>query len=111
MKFECNVVGAGTTVFEGSAFDCENSHNEIKLLHLRFNSTDGARGTCNNGIIVGRSTGVEDSLYTSQLDVRISSNLIGRTVECIHDNGTTTETVGIYSLMVANGNGETSMHS
>ena len=96
MTFECNITGGGTTVFQGSGFHCQSSRNEIKLLHSRFNSSGGTNGTCNNGAIVGQSKNVENNVYTSLLYITISSDLIGSTIECLYDNGTSTETVGSY---------------
>ena len=107
VTFECSVIGRGSTVFLGSAFDCKNSRNEIRLLHNRYNRTTGTNGTCNNGAIMGHSLRFEDNHYISQLHITVSYDLVG-TVECIHDNGTTTKTVGNYSipLITTDGNGE-----
>ena len=102
MTFECNNIGIGTTVFRGSAFDCESSGNTISLLHSRFHSPNGTNGTCNNGAIVGQSLNVEGNCYTSQLHVTISLDLLGKTIECVHDNGTLTEVVGRYLIPTAN---------
>ena len=91
MTYECTVVGRGATVWKGSIFDCMSSNNEIILLHDRFSSTVGTKGTCNNEAIVGKSVGVEDNHYTSQLNITaVKAGMIGKTVECIHDlyNGT-----------------------
>ena len=105
MMFQCSVIGEGNTVYEGSAFDCHSSRNEITLLHSRFSSNSATSKVCNNGDIVGKSLRVEDDCYTSQLSVKVSSNLIGKTVKCLYDNGSATETVGMYSIAVINGNG------
>ena len=102
MTFECSVAGPVATVFQGSAFDCENSGNTINLLHSRFHSTNGTNGTCNNGAIVGQSLNVEGNCYASQLHVIISLDLLGKTIECVHDNGTLTEVVGRYLIPTAN---------
>ena len=87
-------MGVGTTVWQGSAFDCRNSHNEMSLLHSRFNLPGGTNGTCNDGAIVGQSLRVKNNFYTSQLKVKFSPRLIGKTVECHYDNGTVATSIG-----------------
>ena len=104
VTLQCSVTEAGVTVWGGSAFDCMSSSNVITLLHSRFNSTGGTNGTCNNGTIVGKSIGVKNNHYTSRLYVRISSDLVGKDIECIRDNGTKTEKVGEH-LLLPTGNG------
>ena len=82
--FECSVMGPGSTVWRGSGFrDC--SDNRISLFHSQF--SEGTVGTCNNGAIVGRSIGVENSSYTSRLDVLVSPDLIGTNISCSYDDG------------------------
>ena len=91
---ECTVIGRsiGNTVWRGTAFDCSSSSNEIVLLHDRFTSGEAV---CNHGQIVGRGIAiVNSSCYTSQLYAMISSNLIGKTIECVHDNFGTESTIG-----------------
>ena len=39
LTYECTVVGAGSTIWTGSAFNCSNSNYMILLLHNRFSST------------------------------------------------------------------------
>ena len=58
---------------------------EILLLHYRFPS---AVVECNNGAIVARSLSVEGNNYTSQLNVTVTSDIAGTTVECGYDNST-----------------------
>ena len=83
----------GFTVWQGSALNC--SSNEITLLHRRFTSVEGtALGICNQGSIIGRSLRVENgSFYTSQLRVTVSSEVIGKSIRCLHDD-TNTALVG-----------------
>lgn len=56
----------------GTAFNC--GANGILLRHDRFASR-GIDGVCNSGAIVGRSLGVENECYTSELNVTISPTL------------------------------------
>ena len=74
----------GTTVWRGSAFDCASS--EISLLHNNYNSTMRAYGECNNGSIVAQGLRTENGVtYISQLNISVSTNIIGRTIECLYD--------------------------
>jgi hypothetical protein len=98
LTYQCTVVGRGLTVWIGNAFICPSNNNEIALLHRRFESENGTSNSCNNGAIVGRSLAVEGNNYTSQLNVTITPETAGTTVECISDNGTTT--MLIFSLLI-----------
>ena len=85
-------------IWRGSAFDCSTKNNEINLNFGRFSS---AAGVCNNGSIQARSImGVEYNLYTSQLNITVSSDMIGKTIECVHDNinNSTVSVVGTLTL-------------
>ena len=87
LTYECTVVGTGSTIWTGSAFNCSNSNYMILLLHNRFSSTKGDYGSCNNGDIVGRSLSAEGNNYTSQLNVTITPDTAGKTTECLYDDG------------------------
>ena len=82
LTFNCTVLGSaeGGTVWMGTAVDCPT--NELTLLHSSYKSRRGAFASCNNGAIVAQSLGVEDSYYTSQLNVTVTSNMIGKTIIC-----------------------------
>ena len=82
--YECTVTGGVATIWTGSALDC-NHLKEIVLLHNRF--LDGIAGSCNNGAIVVRSLSVQGDNYTSQLNVTVTSDTAGKTIECASDNG------------------------
>ena len=84
LNYECTVMGtdAGFTVWRGSALDCE-----IILRHSRFSLVEGAMGECNKRSIVGRSLGLKSgSFYISQLSVKVNPEVIGESIECIHDD-------------------------
>ena len=87
-------MGKGSTIWNGTAFDCTN--NFINLRHSLFNDSNsrGATGDCNGGAIVGRSIGVTDNCYTSQLSVRVAADMNNRTICCNHRPGTEIITVG-----------------
>ena len=81
----------GATAWSGTAFDCPN--NEIILLHSAFKSGHGAFGACNNEAIVAQNLGVENSYYTSQLNVRLTSDVVGKTITCLNVLNLTSEVV------------------
>ena len=76
---------ADTTIWNGSVFDC--SGNDIALIHSRFGSNPGeeAAGECNNGSIYARGVSVHGNCYTSQLNINVTSDMIGKTISCVHD--------------------------
>ena len=98
LTYECTVKGTDNefTVWRGSALDCIS--NDITLWHRQFVS-EGARGECNEGSITGNSLRVEGSFYVSKLRVKVSPEVIGESIECLHD-GMNTTTIG-YSLISA----------
>ena len=65
------------TVWSGSVIDvgCE-----IILFHSQYGRQAGAFDECNNGAVSGRSIGVVNGLYTSQLTIRVSNNFDRSTV-------------------------------
>ena len=104
VTFECSVMHRSSTVWNGTAFHCASSGNAIILLHSRFNDEDdGARGTCNNGAIKGRSLRTAGSTYTSQLVVSVSSEMIGESIVCTADNGLHATPVGRVTLATTTG--------
>ena len=89
----------GITVWKGTAFNCSQRDNEIALLHGRFQSEK----TCNNETIIGRGIRVENnSSFTSLLNVTVTPDVIGESIECVHDNGTLT-TIGSSIVTTSNG--------
>ena len=107
--FQCIVYGSQghSTVWEGTAFSgCDN--DEIILLHRRFwdEKLNCTFGECNNGTITVMSTNVEgnnnssnDSFYVSQLMVVVQPIMVGKTIECSHDNGSDSIETGNISLI------------
>ena len=83
---ECTIMGEGSTVWRGTAFQCY--YREIVLLHGRFNRPHYPIATCNNGAIIAQGLGVVNDSYISQLNVTVSPEFNNTTVECWHDNGT-----------------------
>ena len=93
----------GTTVWKGTAFDCPSSSHEIILLHSRFKNERGTHKACNNGTIVGQSLRVENTSYTSQLNVTVSSNMIGESIKCVHDDGKVATSVESSTIIPTTG--------
>ena len=90
-----NGTPADSTVWRGTAFsDCENL---ITLLHNRFGNEESTT-TCSNSNITGRSVRVEESRYISQLEITVDPETVGKSVVCVHDNGTTSYTIGSYQI-------------
>lgn len=102
--YECTVVGDldGITVWRGTAFNCEVG-TEISLLHGQFVLEEGTFGNCNGGAIRGRSLRIENNRYISQFIVTLSSDMNGETIECVYDNGRTTNLIGLYSISLTTG--------
>ena len=100
LTLECSALGAGITIWEGSAFlECYGTNtNTIFLRHSGYNSPNKPRKVCNNGAIVARAIGVDGNNYTSQLNVTVSAEMNNKTVECVHEfNFTTT---GLFSTVI-----------
>ena len=97
LTFECIIVNGtsgDSTVWRGTAFsDCE-----IILLHNRFENEEGTAGTCSNSNITGRSVRVEGSRYISQLEITIDPEMVGKSVVCLHDDGSRSYTIGSYQI-------------
>ena len=89
--FECTVCGIGSTIWNGTFFDCERG-NEIELRHSRYDDMDPNNRTplrrqCNQGAVLAKSIGRHDDCYTSQLIVTIiGKGMINGTIGCIHNN-------------------------
>ena len=81
------------TIWRGSAFNCDSKGNEIFLLNHSH------KGTCNGGMITGRVIRRENDNYTSQLNVILSSELIGRVIECASYSGSQNP-IGIFNTIL-----------
>ena len=107
VTYECTVIGTyfGNTVWAGSAFNCPLE--EIILQHHQF--PENAYGECNTGSIVGRGLSVYVNngtyyYYTSQLNVTINSDVIGKSIECYYDGNTgMTQLVGAMNITLTSG--------
>ena len=92
MTFTCSIVGGGSTIWNGTAFECPSAtstfNNQIFLRHSAFKTLGEPNGTCNEGAIVGEGVNfnVESTRFTSRLIVRVNSDIVGRSVSCIYDD-------------------------
>lgn len=98
LLFECTTVGPVATVWQGSAFLCEN--NNILLRHSQYALPQGATGECNNGAIRAHSVGVQGNRFVSQLNVSLNSDLDGLSVQCAHNNGQESSIIGSYGIIL-----------
>ena len=93
----CMLLLGDTTIWKGTTFSgCD--HNEITLLHFRFREEEGTTGTYSNGDITGRSMRIEGSLYVSQLEIAVNLEMVGKSIVCTHDNGTSSYIIGHYLI-------------
>lgn len=100
LMYTCTIIGGGSTIWSGTAFDCESKSDEIILRHSQFVS--GTSGNCNNGAITARSLGRADTCYSSQLNLTFSSALNNKTIQCAYSSETI-ETIGEVTLIIATG--------
>jgi hypothetical protein len=55
---------------------------------------------CDNGAIIGRAVGAENDSYTSQIIIQVSNEFNGKTVVCVHDDGTNFTEIGSAMLHI-----------
>ena len=100
LTFTCTVTGTrtGATVWAGSAFNCAGG--EISLRHEGFFQSGGISRDCNNEVIVARSVSVvNETCFTSELNVTVSAELNSTTVMCSLDSQT--QPVGMAVILLA----------
>lgn len=103
MTVECTVNGIpfGITIWKGDIFDCPA--NEIRLLHDRFTRE---QRECNGGSIIGRGVKVENNQYSSQLNIILDENMVGKAIECYYEAAESGNPILIDSLTInTTGNG------
>jgi hypothetical protein len=85
-------------VWQGSAFQCPQSSDEIALRHAQFL---GSVGVCNDGAICAHADSISSqSSFVSNLIVYITPELEGRKVRCEHDDGIAVVLVGSFTLNI-----------
>ena len=101
LTIECAIMGGGTTVWQGTAFQCDhNNGGFIALRHSQFRGLHKPIGTCNNGAIIAQAIGVVNSSYISQVNVTVSPELNNTTVECTHDYNLTVTVVKSTNILL-----------
>ena len=83
-------------MWRGSFFNCPSENNEVAFCHSQLIA--GAMETCTNGSIVGQSLSSDNGHFTSQLTVRVNPDIIGRTLTCEHDDGSSILPVGSVKM-------------
>lgn len=100
--YECAVIGDGFTLFNGTAFDCTESDNQITLPHTNYETGTGTKH-CNT-FITARSLEISSNSYISQLTVNVSQELNGRSVNCsYHSSSGATFMVGLLQIEITKG--------
>lgn len=97
LSFECTVYGETGTAWQANIVNCENGTlDEIILLH-NLNYSTQIR-ICNNGTIVvqGIQFNAENNSYTSQLNITVTSDMAGKTIECSSSDSDTP--IGSYTI-------------
>ena len=92
-------MGGTATRWRGTAFDCPLG---ITLRHSQF-AANQESGICNNGDIVGRSIGVVNDCYTSQLNMTVRESFNNKTVQCAFTSSEGTRAIAESLLRVASG--------
>ena len=86
LTFECITDGSGQTLWNGTAFNCENKGNQIILSNSAFSSAGaGSIGTCSDNI-VARGIKVDGRCHTSQLNVTVTSSGLNQTSIVCHSS-------------------------
>ena len=103
--YECTIVGdtsgPGATVWKGTAFDCMSTSNKIVLLHNPGPLVTSQSGSCNMGTIKAQMLNQSyDRVYTSQIKVAVTADMIGENIECVYDydNGRTKRIIGTHTI-------------
>lgn len=100
LTFQCVVTGRGSTIWQGSAFNCSSG---IQLRHTLFQS-GSPTGECNGGTIIAQGISASDlHCYTSQLIVSVTPSLNRKMIACVYDNGVNATFVGNYEVTITTG--------
>jgi hypothetical protein len=99
VTYECTVFGGTevTTIWKGDFFSCLSDKRALEFVHSRTDNFSSQ--SCNDGNVVGRFVRIENDSFTSQLNITLKrSDIAGKSIECISDNGTDVERVGSMNL-------------
>ena len=78
-------------MWSGDAIYCNDTEDEIVFLHSRFLKNGNHNKVCSDGAVRGQSLSVMYDKYTSQLNVNLTSELLGKNIVCIHNTITLEE--------------------
>ena len=107
VTYECTTAegrGAIATVWRGSIFSvlCPRDVQEFVVLYGDNTFQDGYNLSCNGEAIFSSSSRVEtesaDLVYLSQLNVTLTSDVIGKSIECVVDDGMREIIVGSLNI-------------
>ena len=96
--YECTVERGNATVWQGTAFNCPATNNEIA-----FPSPNSASASCNEGAISAHIIRADNNTYTSRLSVLFHSELNGSRINCYSDGSQGTVLVGSSTLAIPTG--------
>ena len=110
VTYECTVIGnyGGFTLWMmGDFFHCSSGKQLIELAHSQLTNVQGGGASstliCNDGNIAGRLIRVENGTFTSQLNITLTTDIVGRSIECAYDNGPGTSIRRVGSLNLTTG--------
>ena len=93
----------GATVWLGSAFDGCRSQ-EIVLLHSDYSTENGIVHESCGDLILAQILKEENGSYTSQLNVTVTSYIIGKSIECAYDDSAgSTTSIGSLNVTILTG--------
>ena len=101
ITYQCTIQGSGATIWKGSAFECLTQN--IQLRHSRFNASSDTRITGECGSLLAYEVASENNTFTSQLNVTITEEVVGQTVQCVYDDGGTEVIIGSDNLTLTSG--------
>lgn len=87
ITLECTVQSRTTpTVWKGNVLNCETGiNNEITLLQRNDSQFLQNVHTCNNGTIMSQGIQIENDSFTSQLNITVELDKIGKQIECLQE--------------------------
>ena len=84
LTYQCTACGGVATVWRGTAFECEDAANQISLPHFNFALTTGE---CTSGDIMAYGVHAANGCYTSNINITMSHNVLGKEIQCTLDDG------------------------
>ena len=104
LTLSCNVSRNGTTVWNGTAFDCPSTNDHILFVSEIFNSSRPVNKSCGDDVIA-RVVSADDYIYRTELNFTAnspSSNGKQVTIQCGYDDGVMVEVITTYTFEISN---------